>query len=362
MRAIVDGSDVIEKLSDRVLGRIVAEEVIDEITHEVLFEANSLIGEAEAELIDKHAVNSVLIRSPLTCETRRGVCMLCYGSDLGRGRLVNLGEAVGVIAAQSIGEPGTQLTMRTFHIGGAASQQARKNSITCGIDEGKVKLDGEQLITPTTPPEFTVMGNTTQVTWGGRGDPRFTSQSHKVIMNRGARLIITDASGIEKENHPLGEGYNLEVKTGDSVKKKERLAYWDPFSKPIFSEVEGVVIFENISLEEGTLKEERESSGVVVRRIGAPLRNNKARAIKGAKKGTKKTTKSTAKATTNSPRIKICKPIFTEREGGWVVTPGEVVTISPRGSKSGDQGREAIYDLPVGAKLEVQHGGLIGAG
>jgi DNA-directed RNA polymerase subunit beta' len=148
MRAIVDGSDVIEKLSDRVLGRVVLDEVYDEMTGDLLIESNTLIGEEEAKLIDQHSVNSVFIRSPLTCETRRGLCMLCYGRDLARGRLVNLGEAVGVIAAQSIGEPGTQLTMRTFHIGGAATSQARKDSITSRTS-GTVHLENANVIIPT---------------------------------------------------------------------------------------------------------------------------------------------------------------------------------------------------------------------
>ena len=354
MRAIVDGSDVIEKLSDRVLGRVLAEEVYEEGTGKFLIEANTLIGEHEAELIDQHAVNSVFIRSPLTCETRRGICVLCYGRDLARGRIANLGEAVGVIAAQSIGEPGTQLTMRTFHIGGAASQQARKNNIVIRIESGKIKLLDTKLITPTTPPSFKIVGNQTIVEHSAKGEPKFAAQSHKVVINRNARLIITDESGIEKENHPLGEGYNLEVADGDSVKKSDRVAHWDPFSKPIFSEFEGVVVFENISLEAGTLKEERESSDVVVRRIGAPLKNNKARAVKGAKRGVK----TAGKAVVNNPRIKVCTPVFSQVDGQWIVTAGDVIV----GTASDGSEREAIYDLPVGAKLEVNHGGLVGAG
>ncbi len=354
MRAIVDGSDVIEKLSDRVLGRVLAEEVFEEGTGKFLIETNTLIGEHEAELIDHHAVNSIFIRSPLTCETRRGVCVLCYGRDLARGRLVNLGEAVGVIAAQSIGEPGTQLTMRTFHIGGAASQQARKNNIVIRIDSGKIKLQDTKLITPTTPPSFKINGNQTIVVHSGKGEPKFNAQNHKVVINRNSRLIITDESGIEKENHPLGEGYNLEVADGDSVRKSQRVAHWDPFSKPIFSEFEGVVVFENISLEEGTLKEERESSDVVVRRIGTPLKNNKARSVKGAKR----TTKASAKTAVKNPRIRVCTPVYKEVEGQWIVSAGEVII----GKASDGTEREAIYDLPVGAKLEVDHGGLIGAG
>ena len=358
MRAIVDGSDVIEKLSDRVLGRVVADEVYDELTGESLIPANTLIGEYEAELIDKNAVNAVYIRSPLTCETRRGICVLCYGRDLGRGRIVNLGEAVGVIAAQSIGEPGTQLTMRTFHIGGAASQQARKSNIVSRTDAGRVNLSGVHMITPTTPPDYEVVGTQTRIAWSGKGEPSFTSQSHKVVVNRNARLIITDASGVEKENHPLGEGYNLEVEHGSPIRSGQRVAHWDPFSKPIFSEVEGVVVFENISLEAGTLKEEKENSGAVVRRIGAPLRSNKSRAVRGAKK----TTKSSQKQVAKTPRIKICSPVFAKVGDQWVVKAGDVLTFTSLDGSQENSTREAIYDMPVGAKLEVEDGGLIGAG
>jgi DNA-directed RNA polymerase subunit beta' len=350
MRPIVDGSDVIEKLSSRVLGRVVAEEVYTN-EGEMLFKTNTLIGEHEAELIDSHNVSSVYIRSPLTCETRRGVCMLCYGRDLARGRLVNLGEAVGVIAAQSIGEPGTQLTMRTFHICGAASQQARKNSIVCRTDQGIIRIEDAHLITPTRPPASNWQGKQVVIAASGKNEPQFEPVNFKLVMNRNARLIIKDKSGVEKENHPLSDGYNLDFNDGDAVRAGQRIVHWDPFSNPIFSGVEGVVDFENISLEDGTLKEEREDNSIV-RRITTPPRRSKARAIRSTRRMAK------APLQVKNPRVRICKPVYTLRENQWFVTAGELISF---GGQDGSR-REAVYDLPVGAILEVENGALIGAG
>ena len=352
VRAIVDGSEIIDQLSDRVLGRVSAEDVYNEVTSVLLIEANTLIDEAEAQKIDDNPVNSVFIRSPLTCETRRGVCVLCYGRDLARGRMVNLGEAVGVIAAQSIGEPGTQLTMRTFHIGGAASQQARKNSIVCRTENGTVRLENAKLATPTTPPKFARQGKQTVIESSSKKTPKFESLSHKVVINRTAQLIIQDAAGVEKERHPLSDGYNLDFVDGSTVRSGQRVAYWDPFSKSILSEVEGVVIFENIGLEEGTLKEERENPSTIVRRITAPPRQAKSRAIKGSRRSSKASTQA------RTPRIKICTPVFEKKETHWVVTAGNVISFK---AQDGSQ-REAVYDLPVGAKLDLYQGDLIGAG
>jgi DNA-directed RNA polymerase subunit beta' len=350
MRAVVDGSDIIEKLSDRVLGRVVAEDVYDENTSELLFNANTLVGELEAGLIDSNTVNHIWIRSPLTCETRRGICMLCYGRDLARGRLVNLGEAVGVIAAQSIGEPGTQLTMRTFHIGGAASQQARKNSIVCRTEQGRIQLENAKLIAPTKAPIFTRRGQQTLVAMIDDTEPTFEVQNYKLVANRNARLIIQDANGIEKENHPLGDGYKLDFDDGHAVKAGQRIAHWDPFSNPIFSEVEGVVVFENISVDEGTLKEDRENNNVV-RRIAMPVRKNKGRAVKG-----RKSSKLAVKIKT--PKVRICKPVYTKREDQWIVTAGDTIRFEAQDGSI----REAVYELPVNAILDTENGALIGAG
>jgi DNA-directed RNA polymerase subunit beta' len=355
MRAIVDGSDVIEKLSDRVLGRVVLDEVYDEMTGDLLIESNTLIGEEEAKLIDQHSVNSVFIRSPLTCETRRGLCMLCYGRDLARGRLVNLGEAVGVIAAQSIGEPGTQLTMRTFHIGGAATSQARKDSITSRTS-GTVHLENANVIVPTRAPVVKKVGGTMLVEWEDANTPRFVHEEQQLIINRNARLIIQDDSGQEKERHVLGEGYRLHLEDGSKVRSGQKVVQWDPFSNSIFSEVEGVAIFENISVDSGTLREEKETSGMVTRRISAPPRSSKARAGRAAKG--RKTTKR-VDVVVQSPRIRICKPHFRKnRDGQYEVTPGETIRFK---TLDGTE-RDAIYEMPVNAKLEVIDGGLVGAG
>ena len=357
LRALVDGNEVKEKLSDLALGRVLGENVYHD--GEILLTANTLIDEEEMKILDDHDVSSIYIRTPLTCETRRGVCALCYGGDLARGRLVNLGEAVGVMAAQSIGEPGTQLTMRTFHIGGAASQQARKSSIASRT-EGKIRLEGVKLIQPTVPPAVARQGSQVVVTWDKSEVPHFTKQPYELVINRTGHLYIDDHNGNEKENHSLNEGYMLDLKDGATVHAGQRVVHWDPFSTVIFSEVEGVAVFRNISVDEGTLREEKEGSGSVVRRIAAPARGSRAGAKSATKSATRKrnSKKLVDRATTHAPRIDICEARFIEVDGAWVVTPGEVLTVK---ASDGTE-RKASYDLPVDAKLEVINGGLVGAG
>jgi DNA-directed RNA polymerase subunit beta' len=173
-----------------------------------------------------------------------------------------------------------------------------------------------------------------------------------VVINRTAQLIIQDAAGVEKERHPLSDGYNLDFIDGNAVRSGQRVAYWDPFSKSILSEVEGVVTFENIGLEEGTLKEERENPTTIVRRITAPPRQSKSRAIKGPRRNSKVSTQA------RTPRIKICAPVYEKKESHWSVTAGEVISFKAQDGSV----REAVYDLPVGAKLDLYQGDLIGAG
>jgi len=351
IRALVDGNEVKERLSDLALGRVLAEDVYSS-EGELLIPALTLVGEREVELIDTHDVQNAYIRSPLTCETRRGVCALCYGRDLARGRLVNVGEAVGVIAAQSIGEPGTQLTMRTFHIGGAASQQARKNSIISRT-EGRVRLKNAKLITPTLAPASKRDGTQVVVEWERDGAPSFAQQPYQLVSNRNAHLYIDDHNGVEKESHALNEGYMLDIRHASDVHPGQRVVHWDPFSTSLFSEVEGVAVLHNVSLEEGTLREESESGGNVIRRISAPTRNSaRAQSKKTSKRG------KAEQGTSNSPRVEICAPIFKRVDDQWVVLPGEVVTLR---AEDGTE-RKASYDLPVDAKLEIFSGALIGAG
>jgi len=222
-KALVKGGEVVELLSDRVLGRVAALDIINPETQELLYSAGTLLTEDEVENIENLGIDEVKVRTALTCSTRYGICAKCYGRDLGRGNLINQGEAVGVIAAQSIGEPGTQLTMRTFHIGGAVSRAASINQI-----EGK-----------------------------SSGTVRFTStmryvtnaRSEQVVISRNGEFIIEDESGREKERHKAPYGATLLVSDGKATKVGDIMASWDPHTRPIISEYAGRVKFENV--EEG---------------------------------------------------------------------------------------------------------------
>ncbi len=238
--ALVEGGEEIESLSNRILGRVAAEDIRDPITNEILVARNEEIDEEKSALISSSGLDSVNIRSVLTCESERGVCARCYGRDLARGHLVNLGEAVGVIAAQSIGEPGTQLTMRTFHVGGAASGRAEQTALEARY-AGQVKLENARL--------------------AARRDG-----SH-IIMSRKAELVILDPQdGRERERHQLVYGARLKAVEGQEVKAGDLLAEWDPFSIPVLSEVAGRVEWQDIN--EYTMEERAdERTGFVEREI-----------------------------------------------------------------------------------------------
>ena len=217
MTAIVEGSDVVEPLRDRVLGRVVAEDVYAPGDDDApIVTRNTLLDEWLVDLLDKKGVQAVKVRSPITCTTKFGVCARCYGRDLARGHLVNIGEAVGVIAAQSIGEPGTQLTMRTFHIGGAASRAA-------AVDAVKVKTTGSL--------KFNNLKTVQH------------AQGHLVAVSRSGELSVIDAHGRERERHKVPYGATIAVKDGAAVKAGQTVANWDPHTHPIVSEVAGVVRF-----------------------------------------------------------------------------------------------------------------------
>ncbi|HMN92903.1 MAG TPA: DNA-directed RNA polymerase subunit beta' [Hydrogenophaga sp.] len=223
MRAIVEGGEVIESLRDRVLGRVTAEEVIHPETRSVIVSAGEMLDEDLLDEIEAAGVDEVKVRTALTCETRFGICAKCYGRDLGRGGLVNIGEAVGVIAAQSIGEPGTQLTMRTFHIGGAASRAAVASSV-------EAKSAGAV---------------------GFNATMRYVSNSkgELVVIARSGEIVISDEHGRERERHKVPYGAILAVKPDQSIKAGTILANWDPLTRPIITEYAGTVKFENV--EEG---------------------------------------------------------------------------------------------------------------
>ena len=223
MRAIVEGGEVIESLRDRILGRTTCDEVIHPETRAVLLPAGTLLDEDMLDELEAAGVDEVKVRTALTCETRFGICAKCYGRDLGRGGLVNIGEAVGVIAAQSIGEPGTQLTMRTFHIGGAASRAAVASSVEAK-SSGSIGFNATMRYVTNTKGEL-------------------------VVIARSGEIIIHDEIGRERERHKVPYGAILAVKADQAIKAGAILANWDPLTRPIITEFAGQVKFENV--EEG---------------------------------------------------------------------------------------------------------------
>jgi DNA-directed RNA polymerase subunit beta' len=222
-RALVEGGEVIESLRDRILGRVSAIEVLHPETQQPLLGAGQMLDEEALDALEAAGVDEVKVRTPLTCATRFGLCAKCYGRDLGRGGLVNTGEAVGVIAAQSIGEPGTQLTMRTFHIGGAASRAAVANNV-------EAKSDGHIGFNPT----MRYVSN-------GKGE--------LVVISRSGEIIVLDPHGRERERHKVPYGATLNVKPDQQLKAGTVLASWDPLTRPIITEFAGKAKFENV--EEG---------------------------------------------------------------------------------------------------------------
>jgi len=227
VNAVIEGGDVIVTLGDRILGRTVAEDVIDPETNKVMIKKNTLLDEVAVEALDAAEIESVRVRSVLTCETKSGVCGACYGRDLARGTPVNMGEAVGVIAAQSIGEPGTQLTMRTFHIGGAAQRGAEQSAIEANADS-KVKLVN-----------CNVVKNSAKV---------------NIVMTRNAEILLIDDKDRERARHRIPYGAKLLVKDKAKVKRGEKLAEWDPYTLPIITEKEGIANY--VDLEEGVTMRE----------------------------------------------------------------------------------------------------------
>ena len=216
--AVIDAGEVITSLSERVLGRVPVENVVNPATDEVIIKKGTLISEEHSQAIEDANLVSIKVRSPLTCETKSGVCATCYGRDLARGTPVNIGEAVGVIAAQSIGEPGTQLTMRTFHIGGTA-QVVDQSFIESNAD-GVVQLENASIVKD--------------------------SSGRPVVMSRNVVIKIVDNNGLERASHKLAYGARLRVEEGQEVARGDRLAEWEPYAIPILTELDGVVEFEDL--------------------------------------------------------------------------------------------------------------------
>ncbi len=213
---IVEGGDVVEGLGERVLGRVVSEDVVVASSGEVLVKAGVLIDEKLVKLLEKMGIDQVMVRSPITCETRYGVCAQCYGRDLGRGHRINIGEAVGVIAAQSIGEPGTQLTMRTFHVGGAASRAAAANGVEVK-SKGTIRLHNIKTVRH--------------------------EKGHLVAVSRSGELGVVDEFGRERERYKIPYGATITVNDADVVVAGQSVANWDPHTHPVVTEVAGMIKF-----------------------------------------------------------------------------------------------------------------------
>ncbi|KJV24856.1 DNA-directed RNA polymerase subunit beta' [Aquitalea magnusonii] len=236
MKAVLQGGDVIEALRDRILGRVTAVDVVDPSTGETVLEAGTLLDEHMVDVIDSLGIDEVKVRTAITCDTRYGLCAKCYGRDLARGKRVNAGEAVGVIAAQSIGEPGTQLTMRTFHIGGAASRNAAASQVE-GKSNGTVRFSSQMRYVANTKGEL-------------------------IVITRSGEVVIHDDMGRERERHKVPYGATLMVTDGLVIKAGAVLATWDPHTRPIITEYAGRVKFENVEEGNTVAKQTDEVTGL----------------------------------------------------------------------------------------------------
>ena len=234
VREVVEGSDIISPLSARLLGRTAAVDVVNPMTGEVIVAGGDMFDEQTSVLAETGGVEQVLIRSVLTCETKGGICGKCYGRDLARGTPVNIGEAVGVIAAQSIGEPGTQLTMRTFHIGGTA-QVAEVSSIEAS-HEGTIKIENRNVV--------------------------IDSSGRPIVMGRNAELVLVDSNNRERARHRINYGTRLLVDDGETAKPGDKLAQWDPFTTPVITELEGIVGYKDLVAGVSIVDQVDEATGI----------------------------------------------------------------------------------------------------
>ncbi len=293
--ALVEGGEVVQPLEERILGRVVAEEVLDPITGAVLVALDDELDEGRTQAVVEAGVDKVRIRSVLTCQTRRGVCAKCYGRDLSRGKLVEIGEAVGVIAAQSIGEPGTQLTMRTFHIGGTASKviaqtvlETKNSGILKYLNLNTVKnKDGDM-----------------------------------VVMNRNGRIAVCDEVGREKEKYSVVYGARLKVKDGSRVEIGQKLIEWDPYSLPILTEVGGKVAFGDI-IEGQNMREEVDEVTGLSRRVIVDYAGSNLRPRISIKDEAGKTAR--IRQSTTVARYLLPAGAHILAEKGQIVQPGDIL-------------------------------------
>ena len=295
MQAVVESGQVVATLAHRVLGRTAAGEVLSPSTGEVVIEAGHTMDERDVEKVEKSDVQEIRIRSVLTCEAEKGVCAKCYGRDLARGTPVNLGEAVGVIAAQSIGEPGTQLTMRTFHIGGTA--QVVDQSLLESLFEGTVEVRNRNMVKD--------------------------SDGRLIAMGRNMQIMIVDKDGTDRAVNRVTYGSRMLVDEGDKVERGQRLAEWDPYTRPVLSEIDGKVSYEDL-IDHISLSESADESTGITKRVVIDWRAN--------------------------PRAGDIKPSI-------VVTGKDA-----KARKSGRGGAEGRYLLPVETILSVEPGSDVRAG
>ncbi|WP_029349510.1 DNA-directed RNA polymerase subunit beta' [Bosea sp. 117] len=293
MRAIIDAGQVVASLGSRVLGRTAAEDVVELSTGKVIVPTGRMIEEPDVERITKAGIQQIKIRSVLTCEAKNGVCATCYGRDLARGTPVNMGEAVGVIAAQSIGEPGTQLTMRTFHIGGAAT--LADSSFVESNFEGTVRIRN-------------------------RNAAR-NSEGELIAMSRNLSVVIVDHDGTERAVHRIQFGAKLKVDEGDAIKRGQRIAEWDPYTRPILTEVDGIVGFEDM-VEGASMSETVDESTGIAKRVVTDWRTGR----------------------------------------GTELRPAMVVKLADGKLAKLPRGGDARYALPVDAIISVDPGGTVKAG
>jgi DNA-directed RNA polymerase subunit beta' len=323
MRAIVEGGEVIESLRDRILGRTAAEDVLHPENRSVLAQAGDMLDEDLIDELEAVGVDEVKVRTALTCETRFGICAKCYGRDLGRGGLVNGGEAVGVIAAQSIGEPGTQLTMRTFHIGGAASRAAIAASV-------EAKSNGS-------------IGFNATMRYVTNG------KNELVVISRSGEIVIQDEHGRERERHKVPYGAVLTVKADQTVKAGAILANWDPLTRPIITEFAGKAQFENV--EEGltVAKQVDEVTGLSTMVVIDPKRRGAAKVIRPQVKLID-STGNEVKIPGTDHSVTIGFPIgaLVQVRDGQDVRPGEVLARIPI---EGQKTRDITGGLPRVAEL-----------
>jgi len=310
--ALVEGGEIIQQLGERILGRIAAEDVRDPVTGELIVGANEHVTEDNSTTIVEAGLDRVKIRSVLTCESRRGVCVMCYGRDLARGKLVERGEPVGVIAAQSIGEPGTQLTMRTFHIGGTASKVVEQTTL-------ESKHAGTILYMSYDSKKNADIPNPAIAVKNKDGD--------WVVMSRNAKIAVHDESGREREKYPVVYGAKIKVKDGGKVAVGQRLVEWDPYSLSILTEVGGRIAFGDI-MEGVTMKEELDevtglSRKVIIDHPGASYRPRIS-----IKDEAGKTAKVSGMNTVARYLLPVGAHIFVEK--GQTVHPGDVLAKIPR--------------------------------